>query len=230
MSEKETIPKSMGDFVTLLIREISQSLSLARYEAPLVQVQQVRVRFGEEGGSDSMIVNRYPFMANGWEVELLMNAKLQARLYGQPIPTIEPRCQLLDIFGEHPVSAIKGVSTDWAGFFQKHRIQTIRTLASLSMEGFQALAKERNSVRLWEIHGKARLLQCEIPFFPSTPLDGETLYALLKMSPETLLNRAGLGKTSLPEIQRLADYMEILAIVIDTRVLQAIPLKTLLNC
>ena len=230
MSEKETIPKSMGDFVTLLVREISQSLSLARYEAPLVQVQQVRVRFGEEEGSDSIIVNRYPFMANGWEVELLMNAKLQARLYGEPLPPVEPRCQLLDIFGEHPVSDIKGVNTDWSGFFQKHGITTIRTLASLSMESFQTLARERNSVRLWEIHGKARLLQCEIPFFPSTSLDGENLYALLKMSPETLLDRAGLEKTSLPEIQRLADYMEILTIVIDTRVLKAMQLKKLLTC
>ncbi len=228
MSEEENIPKTMGDFVTLLVREISQSISLARYDAPLIQVQQVRVRFGEEGGSDSVIENRYPFMANGWDVEMEMGGRLQASLYGDPLPPVSPKHTLLDIFGDHPVSNIKGVSTDWASFFQRHKIGTINDLAAISMAELQNLARERRSVTLWEIHGKARLLKCEMPFFPSTPLDKKTLYTILKMAPAALLDRAGLNKTSMSEIQRLSDNMEILAIVIDSNVLQAIQLEELL--
>lgn len=117
MNQEENIPNTMGDFVTLLVREISQSISLARYDAPLIQVQKVRVRFGEEEGSDSVIVNRYPFMANGWDVEMDLGGILQARLYGESLPPVSPQQSLLDIFGDHPVSDIKGVNTDWASFF-----------------------------------------------------------------------------------------------------------------
>lgn len=229
MSEEEKIPKTMGDFVTLLVREISQSISLARYDAPLIQVQKVRVRFGEEEGSDSVIVNRYPFMANGWDVEMDLSGKLQARLYGDLLPLVSPQQSLLDVFRDHPVSDIKGVNTDWASFFKRHKIETIGRLATISAEDFQVLAGERRSINLWEIHGKARLLKCEIPFFPSTSLNTETLYTILKMSPEALLDRAGIHETSMAEIQRLSDYMEILAIVVDSKVLQAMRLDKFLS-
>lgn len=228
MSEQENIPKTMGDFVTLLIREISQSISLARYEAPLIQVQQVRVRFGEEGGSDSVIENRYPFMANGWDVEMELGGKLQARLYGEPLPPIPPKHSLLDIFGDHPVSHIKGVNRGWASFFQRHKVETIGSLAAIPGATLQVLARERRSVILWEIHGKARLLTCEVPFFPSSSLDSETLYAILKMAPDRCLDRVGIHKTSVAEIQRLSDTMEILAIVVDSKVLKAMQLGDLL--
>jgi len=224
---EDTIPKSMGDFVTLLVREISQSLSLARYEARLIQVQRVRVRFGEPGGSDSVIVNRYPFMANGWDVELEMGSRIQARLDGELLPPVAEKPKLLDNLGDHPISDIKGVNTDWAGFFRQHKMTTIRSLAMLSMTGLQALARQRKSVKLWEVHAKARLLECEIPFFPSTPLDHETLYTLLKMPSATLLNRAGVHQTSTAEIERLSDTMELLAVVVDARVLQAMKLSQL---
>lgn len=229
MSQEETIPKTMGDFVTLLVREISQSISLARYDAPLIQVQQVRVRFGQEEGSDSVIVNRYPFMANGWDVEMELNGKLQARLYGDPLPLESPLQSLLDIFGDHRISDIKGVNTDWASFFQRHKIETIGGLAAISAEELQVLVRERKSITLWEIHGKARLLKCEIPFFPSTSLDSETLYTILKMAPDALLARAGIHETSMAEIQRISDTMEILAIVVDYKVLQAVSLGELLS-
>ncbi len=218
----------MGDFVTLLIREISQSISLARYEAPLIQVQQVRVRFGEEGGSDSVIENRYPFMANGWDVEMELDGKLQARLYGKPLPPIPPKHALLDIFGDHPVSHIKGVNTNWASFLQGHKVETIGSLAAISGAALQVLARERRSVTLWEIHGKARLLTSEVPFFPSSSLDAENLYAILKMAPDGLLDRVGIHKTSMAEIQRLSDTMEILAIVVDSKVLKTVQLGDLL--
>jgi len=229
MSQEENIPKTMGDFVTLLVREISQSISLARYDAPLIRVQKVRVRFGEEGGSDSVIVNRYPFMANGWDVEMELNGKLQARLNGDPLPLVVPKHSLLDVFGDHRVSDIKGVNRDWASFFQRYKIETIGRLAAISAEDFQVLAREGRPINLWEIHGKARLLKCEIPFFPSTPLDTKTLYTILKMSPDALLNRAGSHKTSMAEIQRLADTIQILAIVVDYKVLQAKRLEELLS-
>lgn len=229
MSQEETIPKTMGDFVTLLVREISQSISLARYDAPLIQVQHVRVRFGEEGGSDSVIVNRYPFMVNGWDVEMDLDGKLQARLYGDPLPLVSSQQSLLDIFGDHRVSDIKGVNTDWASFFKRHKIETIRRLAAISAEELQVLAGERRSITLWEMHGKARLLKCEIPFFPSTSLDSETLYTILKMAPDVLFDRVGIHETSMAEIQRLSDIMEILAIVVDSKVLQAMPLGKFLS-
>jgi hypothetical protein len=228
MNQEENIPNTMGDFVTLLVREISQSISLARYDAPLIQVQKVRVRFGEEEGSDSVIVNRYPFMANGWDVEMDLGGILQARLYGEALPLMSSRQSLLDIFGDHPVWDIKGVNTDWASFFHHHKIETIGRLAAISAEEFQVLAKERRSINLWEIHGKARLLKCEIPFFPSTSLDTQSLYTILKMSPDALLKGAGSHETSMAEIQRLADILEILAIVVDYKVLQAKRLEELL--
>jgi hypothetical protein len=141
---------------------------------------------------------------------------------------VSPQQSLLDIFEDHPVSDIKGVNTDWASFFHHHKIETIGRLAAISAEEFQVLARERRSINLWEIHGKARLLKCEIPFFPSTSLDTQSLYTILKMSPDALLKGAGSHETSMAEIQRLADILEILAIVVDYKVLQAKRLEELL--
>ncbi len=227
MGEEKKLATTLGDFVTLLVREISQSLAFARYDAPLIQVQRVRIRFGEEKDSQSYIAQRYPFMADGWDVEMEMGTRLQPRLRGTLLPPVPQERALLDLFGSHPVGEIKGVNTDWSGFFTANGIITINDLESLTMTAIKDLAVQRPSVTLWEIHGKARLLRTPIPFFPSTALDGEKLYTILKMAPEDFLSRA--GGTSITEIQRLADTMEILAIVLDATVLKSFVLEDLLS-
>lgn len=226
MSEEKNITESLGDFAALLTREISRALALARYEAPFVEVEKVRVRFGQEGDDDSVITRRYPFLTGGWDVEMEMGSKVYARLHGEELPVIEPR-SLLDVFRANDISDIKGINTDWAAFFARHEVRTIGGLASISMAGLRSMARQRRSVKLWEFHGKAALLETELPFFPQTSLDNEKLYALLKMAPEEIMSRAGSHVITEAEIERIAAVMEVLAIVIDSKVLRITPLKKL---
>lgn len=229
MNQDETLANSMGDFITLLVREISQSLALAKYEAPLVQVHKIRVRFGQEEDSESIITDRYPFLAKGWDIEMEMDGRLHARLHGEVLPSFPLKTTLADRFGSNPLSDIKGVSRDWANFFNTHQIRSIGDLAGISMAGLQDLAREKSNITLWEIHGKVRLLNCDIPFFPPSPLDGNNLYTLLKMEPQILREQAGIRAVTMDEIQRLLDILELLAIIIDARVLKNTSLSTLLT-
>ncbi len=227
MSEEKTITESLGDFAALLTREISQALALARYEAPFIEVERVRVCFGQEKvDSDSVIVKRYPFLTDGWDVEMEMGSTVYARLHGKELPVVKPR-KLLDVFSGNHISDIKGINTDWAAFFARHKVRTIGSLASISMADLQNLVRKRRSVRLWEFHGKARLLESELPFFPSTSLDNEKLYTLLKMAPDEIMSRAGSRTITKTEIDRITAVMEVLAIVIDSKVLRLTRLKKL---
>ncbi|WP_022664486.1 hypothetical protein [Desulfospira joergensenii] len=229
MNEPEPITQSMGDFVTLLVREISQSLALARHEASLVRVDRVRVRFGQEEGADSVISERYPFLADGWEVEMDLGPTLQARLLGDPIEPVEPGRPLLELFGPGPVSDIKGVDRDWADFFAEHGIKTIAGLAELSPEDLTDLARERASIRLWEIQGKARLLGCESPFFPPSPLDDHNLYEILKMGSAEILKITSVKSVTREEVRRLLEILQLLTVSLDARVLKSLSLEKFLN-
>ncbi len=229
MSAEKTITESLGDFAALLTREISQALALARYEAPFIEVERVRVCFGqEEVDSDSVIVKRYPFLTDGWDVEMEMGSTVHARLHGKELPVVKSR-QLLDVFRGNQLSDIKGINTDWAAFFARHKVRTIGSLASISMAELQNLARERRSVKLWEFHGKARLLESELPFFPPTSLDNEKLYTLLKMAPDEIMARVGARRITAVEIERIAAVMEVLAIVLDSKVLRLTCFKKLID-
>ncbi|BCO08881.1 hypothetical protein GF1_12570 [Desulfolithobacter dissulfuricans] len=228
MSQIETIPESLGDFAAVLVREISRSLALMRHDAPLIRVDRVRIRFGQPEGEDSVLTDRYPFLADGWVVEMEMDPLVQARLQGEPLPEEPAVRTLLDIFKDHSITDIKGVNRDWSAFFKHHGLETIGQLAAISTNQLSALARQRRSVKLWELHGKARLLQSDMVYFPSTALDRDRLYTLLKMDPEELLQRAGATKVSRAEIERLGEIMELLAIVVDSRVLQSMRLRDLL--
>ncbi len=230
MSNDE-ISASLGDFASVLVREISQSLLLAATDAPSVQVHTVRIRFGqapdEEGGS-SLLVERYPFLENGWEVEMEMDGKVQAQLAGQPLLPVEPGRPLLSVFGAMPLVSLKGIDSEWAKFFDSLGVATIAALAGVSQETLSLAVQRKRSVKLWEYVGKARMLELCIPALPATSLDGKSIYALQQMAPAEIV--AGLGKKSLStrEAEMLMELLAILAVAIDSRVLKRVTLRQIL--
>lgn len=228
------ITASLGDFAAVLVREISQSLLLAATDAPLVRVHAVRIRFGqpsaaEEKGDVSLLFDRYPFLENGWEVEVEMDGKVQAQLAGQPLPTVEPGKPLLSVFGEMPLIRLKGINTEWTKFFAGLGITTIGSLAAVSQEVLSEAAQRKRSVKMWEYVGKARLLEMYIPALPPTPLDGRSLYVLQQMTPAEILTALGMKKLSTREADMLLELFALLAIAIDSVVLREITLGRLLQ-
>ncbi len=228
------ITASLGDFAAVLVREVSQSLLLATTEAPLIHVHTVRIRFGqpsaaEKEGDDSLLLDRYPFLENGWEVEMEMDGKVQAQLAGQPLPTVAPGKPLLAVFGKMPLIRLKGINTEWTKFFAALGITTIGSLATISRDVLSKAAQLRRSVKMWEYVGKARLLEMCIPALPPTPLDGKNLYVLQQMTPAEILTALGMKKLSTREADMLLELFALLAIAIDSIALKEITLGRLLQ-
>ncbi|MDD5759252.1 MAG: hypothetical protein PHI06_09235 [Desulfobulbaceae bacterium] len=230
MSNDE-ISASLGDFASVLVREISQSLLLAATDAPLVQVHTVRIRFGQaavEEGDSSLLAERYPFLENGWQVEMEMDGKVQAQLAGQPLLSTDPGRPLLAVFGDMPLISLKGINTEWAKFFDLLGVTTISALAALSQRSLSLAIERKRSVKLWEYVGKARMLELCIPALPATPLDGKSIYALHQMTPAKIIDAMGRRKLSTREADMLMALLSILAVAIDGSVLRGVTLGQLL--
>ena len=117
--------QSLGDFAAILVREIAQSLLLAREHAPFVEVRTVNLRLGQLSqdedsnetptAPDGLILNeRYPLLDSGWQLELELDNKVQASLNGEPIDIPETSRTAIDLLGTQPVSIIKGISKEWS--------------------------------------------------------------------------------------------------------------------
>ena len=225
----EDITASLGDFAAVLVREVSQSLLLAETEAPLIHVHTVRIRFGqppaeEAEANGSLLSERYPFLGDGWEVEMEMDGKVQAQLAGRPLPSIDPGKPLLAVFGDLPLTHLKGINTEWAKFFTAMGVTTIGSLASVSQETVSTFVRRKRSVKWWEYIGKARLLEMCIPALPSTPLDNKSIYSLQQMTPTEIFTALGARSLSSRETDILFELFALLAVAIDSALLKKISL------
>lgn len=219
MSDETGFAQTMGDLAVVLLREVSQSLLMARQEAPLIEVTKVRIRFGQPPGADNPLALRHPTLTNGWDMEMDLNG-VETRIRSATADTItQPQKTLLGIFGTHPVTALKGVNTSGARLLESAQIRTIAQLAALDSQEQLRLSVQHNNLDLMDAWGKARLLDSPIPFFPAASLARSNLHSLLKMTPEQLRASTGQAASS-TETDQLYQLLALLTVAIDSKVLQ----------
>ena len=238
----KTIQLSLGELCKLVIQEFADALDVVRRTHPKVAVRSVKLKIGqvdetqkptEENASspELLLTQRYKGIGKGWLMELDLGERLAATLKGEPqdlpgvyIPTA------LDLFTEHPLKVIKGINSEWSQFFADFEITRVRHLARMDDQRLQQLIATSHSMRPREFHRKAMLLDIAVPPLPKSNLHDQSLYQLLALSVDQAHQAFGIEQVALSEVVSLYELLEVLTIVIDSRLLRQTSLAQLLAC
>jgi len=244
MSDNKTTV-SLGDFAALLVREVTQALVLAQNYADYLEVRSVRVCLGQipdgdgneqapaddTAGNDAggfVLTERYPFFEKGWELAIELDTHVRAKKGGDPLPVEAAGRVLLDVFGDLPVAAIKGVSKEWEERLRQSGILTVRSLAKMTDKELAGVMQSCGSRYPRELRGKARLLENALPALPVTSVGMVSLYDLIFMQDAQVGQLIGSEKISTTEVAVLAAIIDILAVSLDVTLLRRYTLGALL--
>lgn len=244
MSDNQTTV-SLGDFAALLVREVTQALVLAQRYADYLDVRSVRVCLGQmpdgdgqeeaptedaagNDGGGFVLTERYPFFNKGWELAIELDTHVRAKRAGAPLPVEVAERDLLDVFGDLSVAAIKGVSKEWEERLGQSGILTVRSLAVMTDKELACVMRSCGSRYPRELRGKARLLENVLPALPETPVGIVSLYDLISMQEGQVRQLIGSEKISETEAANLAAIIDILAVSLDVTVLRRYTLGMLL--
>lgn len=234
----EKLQISVGDLLRSLTHEFAVALTLVKRSHPSVLVHSVRLKLGQlpedapemdEPLPSLILPDRYPEIDKGWQIELELDEKASASLQGKrlPIPSLDMPTTL-DLFAEHPISAIQGIDVEWSQFFTDFDILKIRHLAGLEEPLLQTMTAQSHSLLPREFRQKALLLKMPLPALPDSALNELSIYDLLLLPATELHEKLGIRLVSVTEVRDLIELLDLLNIVIDSAVLRKTSLSELL--
>ncbi len=241
----EKIQISFGDMLHGIVREFSDALALVRRSHPAVTVRSVKLNIGQEAETELdptepteptrpaslLLRDRYPAIDKGWLMEVELGEGL-SRIRSDGVYEVPelPISTALDLFGDYPLVAIKGIDTIWNRIFTGVDITRICHLARLDDGLLHELITSHHSLLPREFRRKAQLLEISIPPLSYPPdLQNQSLYHLLLMTAEALHQTIGREKISQSEVFKFLEFLEILNVVIDSEQLRQIKLSQLAN-